>query len=191
MSLVELLVAVAIAAVVVPAVFLIIPRSFGNLAATRRLSADAEALAAFDCAFARDFASIVPGAGFDGDSRSCVFWTLRQDGPRSFAPVMVEYSFAPGAAVRRETPPGLFAEATGTNALSAVRIPLHLYPPARRPFSEEFRLSAGIAGYGPAGAPADADSWACATNAPASVAMVIGAPGSGQIRRLHFRRTVP
>lgn len=193
MTLVEILVAVSIAAVIVPAVFLAIPRSFDNLAAARRISAGAEAAASLDCAFARDFASIVPEAGFDGDRGSCVFWTLVQDGPGTFAPMMVEYTFEGGRAIRRETPPDLFAEATGTNALSAVRIPIHLYPPARRPAAEEFPVAAAIAGYGACGAAEDemSDSWLCATNAPGSVSMIFGAPGADRTRRLHARRSRP
>lgn len=192
-TLVEILAAVSIAAVVVPAVFLAIPRSFDNLAAARRVSAGAEAVVSLDCAFARDFASIVPEAGFDGDRGSCVFWTLAQDGPGSFAPLMVEYTFEGGRAIRRETTPDLFAEATGTNVLTAARIPIHLYPPAKRPATEEFPIAAAIAGYGACGAAEDemSDSWLCATNAPGSVSMVLGAPGAERTRRLHARGSKP
>ncbi len=75
-SLVELLVAVAVAAVVGGAVLALIMQSFGVWEDGVRRASELRAADDFDLDFARDFSSACPGLGFKGDRTSCVFWTL-------------------------------------------------------------------------------------------------------------------
>lgn len=192
-SLVEILVAVAVAALVVPAILSVVPHSFSALAETRRIAAEAEALAAFDCAFDADFASLVPESGFAGGADACSFWTMREVAPGVFAPAQVEYRIGARGVVRRETPLALYVEAAGTNRLAALPLPQADFPPTRRPAAETFAVALGGFKYG-AGktrAEPEASDWSNPTNAPASVGAWMGMRGRPPLERLWFRRAAP
>ena len=91
-SLIELLVAVAVAAVVGTAAMALILHSFGvweeGLSRTGELQATDE----FDLDFSRDFASAYSPSGLQGDGDTCLFWTLRRTSD-DIALCRVRYSF--------------------------------------------------------------------------------------------------
>ncbi|MBR0056265.1 MAG: type II secretion system protein [Kiritimatiellae bacterium] len=187
-SLVELLVALSIVILVTPAILAIIPRSFDALVAARSRSASARALAAFDASFDRDFASIVVGCGFSGDSSSCSFWTLRPAASGGFSPVLVEYRGAGGHVSRTDFPLPLYTALCGTNAPSATPPDFTGQPPSLRPDVTLFALNAAQFRYfapaptssqtpAPPAAPAPADFWLNPTNVPAGVELSL-APAS-------------
>ena len=66
-SLVELLTALAVAALILPAIVAVLPRAFDALVTASTTARAARATAAFDAAFDRDFASLVSAFGFTGE----------------------------------------------------------------------------------------------------------------------------
>lgn len=76
-SLIELLVAVAVAAVVVGAALALILHSFDVWGQGVAQAGALRAADDFDVDFSRDFASACPALGFQGTERACVFWSLR------------------------------------------------------------------------------------------------------------------
>ena len=76
-SLIELLVAVAVATVVVGAALALILHSFDVWGAGTVQAGELRATDDFDADFGRDFASACPGLGFQGTEDACAFWTLR------------------------------------------------------------------------------------------------------------------
>ena len=100
-SLVELLVAVAVATVVGAAAMTLMLHSFGVWEAGMSRTGELRAADEFDLDFSRDFASAYPPLGMLGDGGACVFWTLRRasDG---IGLCRVRYSFdADGALAER------------------------------------------------------------------------------------------
>jgi prepilin-type N-terminal cleavage/methylation domain-containing protein len=91
-SLIELLVAVAVATIVGATAMALILHSFGvweeGMARTGVLQATDE----FDLDFSRDFASAYSALGLKGCNDSCVFWTLRRT-PGDIALCRVRYAF--------------------------------------------------------------------------------------------------
>ncbi len=76
-SLIELLVAVAVATVVIGAALALILHSFDVWGQGMAQSGELRATDNFDVDFDRDFASACPSLGFQGMESQCAFWTLR------------------------------------------------------------------------------------------------------------------
>ena len=76
-SLIELLVAVAVATLVLGAALALILHSFDVWGRGMAQTGELRATDDFDLDFDRDFASACPALGFQGTERACVFWTLR------------------------------------------------------------------------------------------------------------------
>lgn len=191
-TLAELLAALAVAALVIPAVLAVIPRAFSSLAASKTTADGAIAVASFDAAFDRDFSSLVRECGFSGDGSACSFWTLRPTGPEEFAPSLVEYRRTRGGVARLEFSLALYAELAGTNIV-AVPPDTSGTAPSQRPTLELFRVAISPFRYGAAdsGADVEASEWNCATNAPVAIATALAEPDGADaaIPRLYFRRT--
>lgn len=192
-SLVELLVAIAVAAIVTPAIFAIIPGAFASLAAARQAAVSATDLAAFDAMFDADFTSLVPESGFEGDKTGCAFWTLRESHGGGLAPVHVEYRLGRDHVERIETRLGAYVEAAGTNSLSAAPLPREAFSQSNRPEVETFRIAAGGFRYADAQAAPEpeAEAWSNPTNAPAAASAMLGATTGAGMPRLWFRRGAP
>ena len=111
-SLIELLVAVAVATIVGAAAMALILHSFGvweeGMARTGVLQATDE----FDLDFSRDFASAYPAFGLQGDNDACVFWTLRRT-PDDIALCRVRYSFDKDGALAERWEMGADTNAPG------------------------------------------------------------------------------
>ena len=111
-SLIELLVAVAVATAVGAAAMALILHSFGvweeGLSRTGALQAADE----FDLDFSRDFASAYPRLGLQGGEDACVFWTLRRT-PDDIALCRVRYSFDNDGAVAERWEMGSDTNAPG------------------------------------------------------------------------------
>lgn len=192
-SLVELLAAIAVAALVVPAILAVLPRSFASLSAAVEEARSARAVTEFDAAFGRDFASLVPECGFSGDDGRCSFWTMRPSPDGGFLPALVEYRRGGGGVVRSEFPLPLYVALSGTNAPAATPPDTAGEPPSRQPTSEAFAVEAGVFRYGDAmaaTAPALTE-WSNPTNAPASLELAFGNAGGRHARRLFSRRSAP
>lgn len=189
-TLAELLAAIAVAALVIPAILAAIPRAFSALAASRAAADGSLSLVAFDSAFDRDFSSLVRECGFSGDGDRCSFWTLRPAGADGFTPSLVEYRRIRGGVARLEFPLALYAELAGTNIV-AVPPDTAGSAPSLRPGKEVFRVAAAPFRYGGEsdGAEAGTPEWNCATNAPISVATALATPDAPATPRLFFRRT--
>jgi len=192
-SLVELLVAIAVAAIVAPAILAIIPGAFSSLATARLAARSATDLAAFDAAFDADFTSLVPESGFEGGRAGCAFWTLRESPAGGFAPVHVEYRLARDHVKRIETRLGAYMEAAGTNRLSAAPLPQGAFSQSGRPLVETFLIAASGFRYADAQAALEpeAEMWSNPTNAPAAAAATLGAAHGPLKPRLWFRRASP
>lgn len=192
-TLVELLVAIAVAAIVAPAIFAIIPGAFATLATVRQAASSATDLAAFDTAFDADFSSLVAESGFEGDNAGCAFWTLRESPCGGLAPVHVEYRLGRDHVERIETRLDAYVEAAGTNRLSAAPLPQGAFSQSGRPQVETFLIAASGFRYADAQAALEpeAEAWSNPTNAPAAAAAMLGAtPGTCE-PRLWFRRAEP
>lgn len=189
-TLVELLVAIAVAALAIPAILAAIPGAFSALAASRAAAAGSLSLTAFDSAFDRDFSSLVRECGFSGDGDRCSFWTLRPGGADGFVPALVEYRRTRGGVARLEFPLALYAELAGTNIV-AIPPDTAGSAPSLQPGKDLYRVAAAPFRYGGLGDGAEAESaeWDCATNAPTAVATALAAPGGPATPRLYFRRT--
>lgn len=192
-TLVELLVAIAVAALVVPAILAILPRSFSALSDSVTEARSARAAMAFDAAFGRDFSSLVPECGFSGDEGRCSFWTLRPSASGGFEPALVEYRRGQGEVRRAEFPISLHLALCGTNAPSAIPPDTSGEPPSRQPLSETFAVTTSPFRYGAGQTAASPElpEWFNPTNAPASVELATGATGGLVARRLFFRRASP
>ena len=135
-SLIELLVAVAVATIVGAAAMALILHSFGvweeGMARTGVLQATDE----FDLDFSRDFASAYSPLGMQGDAGTCLFWTQRRL-PDGIGLCRVRYSFdkdgalaerwemgsdtnAPGLTTRYRTTAFSAFSYTGTNVADNV-----------------------------------------------------------------------
>ena len=182
-SLIELLVAIAVAAAVGAAAMALILHSFGvweeGLSRTGALQAADE----FDLDFSRDFASAYPRLGLQGSEDTCVFWTLRRT-PDDIALCRVRYAFdkdgalaerwemgadtnAPGLTTRYHTTAFSAFSYTGTNIADNAWLP----------------------------------NWDCATGMPSVISVkcdlhlstpsTLSTPSSFPGRRLYLRRTKP
>lgn len=166
-SLIELIVALAVSAIVAPAILMLIPKSFKALETSRAVAGKACDMLEFDSAFARDFASIVAGNGFEGDSSQCAFWTLSPDPQLSFSPVLVQYRLQGSAVSRRETSLDAVREALGTNTLAIAAIisaDSSSFPP-----SSLRMFDAGASSFNYAMDHEIENEWSDPTNAPASI----------------------
>ena len=192
-SLVELLTALAVAALVVPAILAVLPRAFSSLTAAVGAARAARATATFDATFGRDFDSLVPDCGFWGDGARCSFWTLRPTADGAFAPVLVEYRRGQGSVRRAEFPLPLYVSLVGTNAPTATPPDTTGEAPSRQPATEIFAVGVSDFRYGAPAAPGTPElpEWANPTNAPVSVELAFGASGARAARRLFFRRSSP
>lgn len=193
-SLVELLTALAVAALILPAIVAVLPRAFDALVTASTTARAARATAAFDAAFDRDFASLVSACGFTGDGSSCSFWTMRPSSSGTFAPTLVEYRRGGSGIVRTEFPLSLYTGLVGTNAPSTTLPDTSGEGPSRQPATESFAVVISTFRYGKAEVPSDAPAlpeWASPTNAPASVEFSFGKTGPTPVKRLYFRRTSP
>ncbi len=92
-SLIELLVAVAVATVVVGSARALILHSFDGWGQSMTQAGELRAADDFDADFGRDFASACPALGFQGTENLCVFWTLR---PGADAPVLSRVRYVIG-----------------------------------------------------------------------------------------------
>lgn len=104
-TLVELIVATAVCAILGAVAFACIFGSFGLWGRGIESAAALTAADAFDAAFSRDFASSVPGAAFKGDAGGCSFMTLRPSRDGDFDLLKVRYTVS-GDGVTREIWPG-------------------------------------------------------------------------------------
>jgi prepilin-type N-terminal cleavage/methylation domain-containing protein len=176
-SLVELLVAMAIVAVIGGGVFHLLLSSFRLYGQGVASTGGFEATDAFDLAFSRDFASAFGPLGFEGDAHSCRFWTFR---PSGHGPelALVHWSLSHQGATEERWPPN-----------SPGEIPpawTNVYP------TRVFRT------FSYAGTNAPLGEWAAtwsSTNTAPALLRVQPAPAKGEAAavrgRVYLRRTAP
>lgn len=193
-SLVEILVAVTIAAIVGGAILAVIPGAFdavGNATSTVRRASAADT---FDALFARDFASMIPELGFDGDATHCAFWTMRETAPAEFELRHVSYERGKSGIRLWETPaPDYFSQA-GTNAFPFVPLPL---PDswARSRFGDGTEIETVPAPFTFSGTnatdTAGLGEWQSPTNAPVLIGTALEVRRGRILPRHYLRRTLP
>lgn len=188
-SLTELLVALAVSAIVAPAIVMLIPRSFKALESARATASCATQALEFDCAFDRDFSSIVPECGFEGGPSRCAFWTLAPRPDGTFAPALVSYNLDGAAVSRAETSLLDFAEAFGTNTLSIGALFAADAQSAPRQTARTFGVAARSMRYG--SGDEMSPEWSCPTNAPCSAEISFAPRRRLPARRLFLRWRQP
>ena len=170
-SLVELLVAIAVAVLVGGAALAIMLQSLGVWEDGVRGAGDMRAADDFDLDFARDFSSACPALGFTGDGASCVFWTLHLAPEGGSSLSRVRYAFdedgilAESWRLGDDLQTGGFTTRYGTRAFAT--------------FS--------YAGTNTSDNAWQAD-WDCPTGMPAAVSVRCPEPPG---RRIYIRRTAP
>ena len=172
-SLIELLVAVAVAAVVGSAALALILHSFGvwenGMARTGELQAADE----FDLDFSRDFASAYQALGMQGGANACVFWTLRRT-PNDIALCRVRYSFDKDGALAERWDLGSDTNAPG--------------------LTTRYRTAA-FSSFSYAGTNAADNAWQlnwdCSTGMPSVISVKCDTATCSSGRRLYVRRTTP
>jgi prepilin-type N-terminal cleavage/methylation domain-containing protein len=190
-SLVELLAALAVTAIVAPAILAVLPRAFASLSEAVSEVRSTRAIVELDSSVGRDFASLVAECGFSGDKERCSFWTMRPSPGGGFSPALVEYRREALEIVRSEFPLPLYVSLSGTNAPSSTLPDTSGEPPSRQPEERRFAVVASPFRYGGVmtAAKPGMPEWSSPTNAPASLEFALGAPGGMSARRLFFRRT--
>ena len=182
-SLIELLVAIAVAAAVGAAALGLILHSFGvweeGLSRTGALQAADE----FDLDFSRDFASAYPRLGLQGSEDTCVFWTLRRT-PDDIALCRVRYAFDKDGALAERWEMGADTNAPGLTT--------RYHTTAFSAFSYADTNVADNAWL---------PNWDCATGMPSVISVkcdlhpstpsTLSTPSSFPGRRLYLRRTKP
>ena len=176
-SLIELLVAIAVAAAVGAAAMALILHSFGvweeGLSRTGTLQAADE----FDLDFSRDFASAYPRLGLQGSDEACVFWTLRRT-PDDIALCRVRYSFDKDGALAERWEMGADTNAPGLTTRYRTTA-----------FSAFSYAGTNIADN------AWQFNWDCATGMPSVISLKCdlhpSTPSTPSARRLYLRRTTP
>ncbi len=172
-SLIELIVAVAVATIVGAAALALILHSFGvweeGMARTGVLQATDE----FDLDFSRDFASAYPALGMQGDNDSCVFWTLRRT-PGDLALCRVRYSFDKDGALSERWEMGSDTNAPGLTTRYRTTA-----------FSAFSYTGTNIADS------AWQTIWDCSTGMPSVISVKCDTGICSPGRRLYLRRTAP
>ena len=176
-SLIELLVAIAVAAAVGVAAMALILHSFGvweeGLSRTGALQAADE----FDLDFSRDFASAYSRLGLQGSDEACVFWTLRRT-PDDIALCRVRYFFDKDGALAERWEMGADTNAPG--------------------LTTRYRTTA-FSAFSYAGTNIADNAWQlnwdCSTGMPSVISLKCdlhpSTPSTPSARRLYLRRTTP
>ena len=112
-SLVELLVAVAVAAIVGATALALILQSFGIWEDGLTRTGEIQAADDFDLDFARDFASAFYACGLQGDKDVCAFLTLRRTSADNLELCRVKYAFDADGATAERWQHGMDTEAPG------------------------------------------------------------------------------
>ena len=179
-SLIELLVAVAVATIVGAAAMALILHSFGvweeGMARTGVLQATDE----FDLDFSRDFASAYAALGMQGGDDFCVFWTLRRT-PDDITLCRVRYAFDKDGALAERWEMGSDTNAPGLTTRYRTTA-----------FSAFSYTGTNVADN------AWQPSWDCSTGMPSVISVKCdlhpstpSTPSTFPGRRLYLRRTTP
>ena len=112
-SLVELLVAVAVAAIVGATALALILQSFDIWEDGLTRTSEIQAADDFDLDFSRDFASAFYACGLQGDQDACAFWTLRRTSTDDLELCRVRYAFDADGATAERWRQGMDTEAPG------------------------------------------------------------------------------
>ncbi len=170
-SLVELLVAIAVAAVVGGAALALMLHSFDVWENGVGRAGELRAADEFDLDFDRDFASACPSLGFAGTDAECAFWTLGFAPDDDFVLSRVRYAIGENGIVAERWHQGDDLEAPGISTLYRTR---------------EF------ASFAYAGTNVADDAWQpiwnCPTGMPSVISLRRTAPPG---RRIHLRRSTP
>lgn len=171
-SLVELLVAIAVAVVVGGAVMSAILYSFGTWEHGLASAGSVRAADDFDLDFSRDFASACSGLGFDGNDKGCAFWTFRPSADGLLRLTKVRYSLGRGAITAEEWTTDDDPEQPGA---------AHVYKTAA--FS-------AFAYNGTNMSPEEFSAvWQCESNMPSVISMPCVLNPSAKGQRVYLRRT--
>ena len=112
-SLIALLVAVAVAAIVGATALALILHSFGIWEDGYSRAGEILATDDFDLDFSRDFSSAFYACGLQGDQNACAFWTLRRTSTDDLELCRVRYAFDADGATAERWRQGMDTEAPG------------------------------------------------------------------------------
>lgn len=191
-TLVELLIALTVTVAIGGAIAALLPRAFSIVGEHQRrvnLALDAQTL---DAEFDRDFSSLVPQLGFDGDRGHCAFWTLRQTAKDGFALCHVSYEATKDGVLLTATPPLEYLQHAETNNFPLTPRPIPQWASAK---AERILFHTKVSPYAFGGTNTEEQviigSWSNMTNAPSRIATTLSLRKGEKIERLYYRRTHP
>lgn len=188
-SLAEILVAVSITAILGGAILAVIPGAFESFAQCTSTVRHATAADDFDASFCRDFSSLVPEFGFDGDATSCAFWTVCQTGDDDFELRHVSYSIFESGIESRITAPAEYFLETGSNTFHAIPSPLPSW--SHSGDRRQIAVTTSHFRYLSTNSTEAVREWHNPTNAPQGISTTLDALGNRKIKRTYARRTLP
>ncbi len=123
-SLTELLVAIAVSLLIGGAVMAIIPRAFTVSGLAMREVSEAVELSSYDLDLEKDFASLIPGLGFDGSMKHLSFWTMRQTDINNHQLFHVTYELRPQSIRQTTIAPDTYFSLAYTNGFPLIPYPI-------------------------------------------------------------------
>ena len=180
-SLIELLVAVAVATIVGATALALILQSFGVWEDGLSRTGAIQAADDFDLDFSRDFSSAFYACGLQGDKDACAFWTLRRNAADGLDLCRVRYAFDADGAMAERWHPGMDTEAPGLTTRYRTKS-----------FSSFSYAGTNLADG------ARQSSWECPTGMPSAISIDLQPFNSSTLQpsnpsghRLYLRRTTP
>lgn len=191
-TLVELLVALTITVAIGGAVAALLPKAFAIVGESQSRVNYAMEAQALDTMLERDFASLVPQLGFDGDRNYCAFWTIRQTSVDDFALCHVTYETTKDGVLLTTLSPNEYLAQAETNSFPVIPKPI---PRWALPQVNRTLFQTPVAPYAFGGTNTQEqvaiEPWSNATNAPARIATILSVRKGEKLSRLYLRRTRP